>query len=95
MSAATGVVASDEPRQKGRTGAERAAHRGVEHGDGRHPFEGLGDEDAPGVDAEDRAEISMTHSDAGGLSTVMKFAASDDPKKNAFQLFDPAWTAAE
>jgi hypothetical protein len=29
------------------------------------------------------------------LSTVMKFAASDDPKKNAFQLRVPAWTAAE
>ena len=41
-----------------------------------------------------RAEISMTHSEAGGLSTVMKFAASKDPKKNAFQLLVPAWTAA-
>jgi hypothetical protein len=35
----------------------------------------------------------MTQSAAGGLSTVMKFEASDDPKKNAFQLFVPAWTA--
>ena len=42
-----------------------------------------------------RAEISMTHSDAGGLSTVMKFDASDEPKKNAFQLVVPACTAAE
>ena len=33
-----------------------------------------------------RAEISITHSEAGGLSTVMKFEASDEPKKNAFQL---------
>jgi hypothetical protein len=37
----------------------------------------------------------MIQSDAGGLSTVMKFDASDDPKKNAFQLLVPAWTAAE
>ena len=37
-----------------------------------------------------RAEISMTHKAAGGLSTVMKFEASDDPKKNAFQLLVPA-----
>jgi len=36
-----------------------------------------------------RADISITHSAAGGLSTVMKFEASDDPKKNAFQLFVP------
>ena len=42
-----------------------------------------------------RAEISMTHSDAGVLSTVMKFDASVEPKKNAFQLFVPACTAAE
>ncbi len=42
-----------------------------------------------------RAESSMTHSAAGGLSTVMKLAASEEPKKNAFQLLAPAWTAAE
>ena len=41
-----------------------------------------------------RAEISITHSEAGGLSTVMKFEASEEPKKKAFQLFVPAWTAA-
>ena len=39
--------------------------------------------------------MSITQSDAGGLSTVMKFDESNEPKKNAFQLFDPAWTAAE
>ncbi len=42
-----------------------------------------------------RAEISMTQSDAGVLSTVMKFEASVEPKKNARQLLVPAWTAAE
>ena len=42
-----------------------------------------------------RAEISMTHSDAGVLSTVMKFDASEEPKKKAFQLVAPACTAAE
>jgi len=41
------------------------------------------------------AESSITHREAGGLSTVMKFDASDDPKKNAFQLLVPACTAAE
>ena len=39
-------------------------------------------------------DSSMTHSDAGGLSTVMKFDESRDPKKKAFQLLVPAWTAA-
>ena len=33
--------------------------------------------------------------EAGGLSTVMKFEASNEPKKNAFQLLAPASTAAE
>ncbi len=42
-----------------------------------------------------RAEISIGHRNAGGLSTVMKFDESDDPKNIAFQLFVPAWTAAE
>ncbi len=42
-----------------------------------------------------RAEISIGHKNAGGLSTVMKLEESDDPKSIAFQLFVPAWTAAE
>ena len=37
----------------------------------------------------------MTQSAAGGLSTVMAFEASNEPKKNAFQLWDPACAAAE
>ncbi len=36
----------------------------------------------------------MTHNDAGGLSTVMKFDESNDPKNSAFQLCVPACTAA-
>jgi hypothetical protein len=37
----------------------------------------------------------MTHKEAGVLSTVMKLDESNEPKKNAFQLLVPAWTAAE
>jgi len=36
----------------------------------------------------------MIQSEPGDLSTVMKFDESSDPKKNAFQLLVPAWTAA-
>jgi len=36
----------------------------------------------------------MTHRKAGVLSTVMKFEESNEPKKNAFQLVEPAWAAA-
>jgi hypothetical protein len=42
-----------------------------------------------------RAETSITHSEAGALSMVMKLEASSDPKKKAFQFWVPAWTAAE
>jgi len=37
----------------------------------------------------------MTHRTAGGLSTVMKLEASEDPKKKAFRLWLAAWAAAE
>ena len=36
----------------------------------------------------------MTQRDAGGLSTVMNEDWSSDPKKNAFQLSVPLFTAA-
>ena len=41
-----------------------------------------------------RAESPITHSDAGGLSTVMKFDESSEPKNHAFHDFVPACTAA-
>ncbi len=36
----------------------------------------------------------ITHSAAGVLSTVMKLDASSEPKNQAFQLVEPACTAA-
>ena len=42
-----------------------------------------------------RTDSAMTHSDAGGLSTVIEFAASELPKKNASQFCEPACAAAE
>ena len=38
---------------------------------------------------------AMIHSEAGGLSTVMELAASEEPKKKASQSAEPACTAAE
>ncbi len=37
-----------------------------------------------------RPDSSITQRAPGGLSTVMKLDASDEPKKKAFQLFVPA-----
>ena len=42
-----------------------------------------------------RPESSMTQKAAGGLSMVMKELGSSGPKKNAFQLSTPLFTAAE
>ncbi|GGL05119.1 hypothetical protein GCM10011588_19560 [Nocardia jinanensis] len=41
-----------------------------------------------------RTDSSIGHSDAGVLSTVMAFAASSEPKKNAFHDVEPASIAA-
>ncbi len=41
-----------------------------------------------------RPDRAITHSEAGGLSTVIALAESSEPKKNAVQLCVPAWTAA-
>ncbi|SHV60235.1 Uncharacterised protein [Mycobacteroides abscessus subsp. abscessus] len=42
-----------------------------------------------------RTDSSMSQSAAGGLSTVIEFAASEDPKNPAFHETEPACTAAE
>ena len=42
-----------------------------------------------------RTDRPMIQSDAGGLSTVIELAASNDPKNQAFQLCEPACAAAE
>ena len=41
-----------------------------------------------------RADSDWIHSATGGLSTVMKLPASSEPKNIAFQLTEPAFTAA-
>ena len=40
-------------------------------------------------------DSAIGHRDSGVLSTVMLLAASEEPKKNAFQDSEPAWAAAE
>ena len=41
-----------------------------------------------------RIESAITHSDAGGLSTVMELPASEEPHRNAHQSTEPACAAA-
>ena len=40
-------------------------------------------------------DSAMNHRLIGGLSTVIELAASEEPKKKAFQLTEPACAAAE
>ena len=42
-----------------------------------------------------RTARAINQSEAGGLSTVMALPASSEPNRNAVQLCDPAWAAAE
>ncbi|SLH15916.1 Uncharacterised protein [Mycobacteroides abscessus subsp. abscessus] len=42
-----------------------------------------------------RTDSAIGHRAAGGLSTVIEFAASEEPKKNACHDREPACTAAE
>ncbi len=42
-----------------------------------------------------RADSAITHSAAGGLSTMIELAASDEPNRKAFQSLAIACTAAE
>jgi hypothetical protein len=41
-----------------------------------------------------RADKPITHNAAGGLSTVIEFALSSEPKNQAFHDCDPACAAA-
>ncbi len=40
-------------------------------------------------------DSAITQREAGGLSTVIELPASEEPKKKASRLAEPAWTAAE
>ena len=42
-----------------------------------------------------RTDSPIGHSASGVLSTVIEFAASEEPKKNAFHDSEPACAAAE
>ena len=48
-----------------------------------------------GLRPNSRTESPMSIVESGGLSTVMKLPASNDPKNQAFQLSDAASAAAE
>ncbi|GAA3244387.1 hypothetical protein GCM10020216_072430 [Nonomuraea helvata] len=58
------------------------------------PMSAWGTSMAQELSPNSRTLSTIGHKEAGVLSTVMALAASEDPKKNAFQLWLPACTAA-
>jgi hypothetical protein len=94
MSAAAGVSASAAPALRPAAGPN---HRRTAANSSRTeaaPSTACGASSDQELKPKTRADSSSTHSDAGVLSTVMKFAESKEPKKNAFHDLVPACTAA-
>ena len=92
---ATGVRASTSPAMspatapcQRRTAAKRVPTEAT-------PMRAWGTRIDHELSPKSRTDSPMTHSEAGGLSTVMRLAASEEPKRKAFQLAEPAWAAAE
>ena len=95
MRAATGVVASTTPARSAAPGRNHRLTLATTSATDPTPINAWGTRIDHELTPKRRAEIPMTHSAAGALSTVMALDASNEPKKNAFQLEAPACTAAE
>ncbi len=95
ISAATGVSASAAPATRPPSAENRRRTVAYTAATVPTPISTCGASTLNELRPRSRAESAIGHSESGGLSTVMKFAASEDPKNIAFQLTLPACTAAE
>src|SRR5580698_2318109 len=92
ISTATGVSASTRPATRpAPTPNQRRTAAYSTHTDST-PSMACGTSIDHWLKPNSRADSSITHNDPGVLSTVMPLAESNEPKKNAFQLFVPACT---
>ena len=94
ISAATGVIASRPPASRPAQCPNQRLTVACSSQTASTPSIACGASIDQELKPNSRPAISIGHSEAGGLSTVMKLAESNEPKKNAFQLFVPACTAA-
>ena len=94
ISAATGVSITTAPAMVPATGPHHRRTATNTSATVATPSSACGTRTLHWLKPKMRAEISMTQRKAGDLSTVMKFDASSEPKKNADQHFVPACTAA-
>src|SRR5580698_2210705 len=95
ISAATGVSASTSPAISPAIGPDQRRTAAYSSPTEATPSSACGASIDHWLKPKIRPDSSITHSDPGVLSTVMKLDESNDPKKNAFQLLVPACTAAE
>ena len=86
ISAATGVSASTAPAI--RAGTQPATRRTAawSRATAPTPIRACGTSMLQDEKPKIRADAAITHSDAGGLSTVITLPASSEPKRNASQL---------
>ena len=94
ISAATGVTASTSPANSPAPGPNQRLTAACSSATAATPSTTDGISMLALLKPKIRPDSAITHSDAGGLSTVMKLDESSEPKNNAFQLLVPAWTAA-
>ncbi len=95
ISAATGVSASTTPEISPAPAPNRRRTAAYTTATVPTPMSTSGTRIAHEFRPKIRTESSIGHRKAEGLSTVIALPASSEPKKNAFQLFEPACTAAE
>ena len=95
ISAATGVSARASPATSPAAGPNQRRTAAYSTPTQATPSRACGTSMLQELTPKIRPDSSITHSEAGVLSTVMKLAESNEPKKNAFQLLVPACTAAE
>ena len=94
ISAADGVSASTSPATSPAPGPNHRLTARYSNHTERTPSSASGASIDHELNPNTRADSSITHNDAGVLSTVMKFDESNEPKKNAFHERVPACAAA-
>ena len=92
--AATGVSARTSPATSPAAGPNQRRTAAYSSATEATPSRACGTSIDHWLKPNTRPDSSMTHSEPGVLSTVMKLEESNEPKKKAFQLLVPAWTAA-
>ena len=94
ISVATGVVARIAPASNPAVGVDTLRTAAYRSATAATPSNACGTRIDQEFNPNSRTEMSMTQSDAGGLSTVMKFDWSSEPNRKAVQLLLPDWAAA-